>query len=297
MTDYDPAMAAALDQLQPPPISLDFADRVMAATQSAPVPPPVVAPRPARRGWARKRNWAMGVAGLSLLSAAAAASGVLGESLQNLPVISVIAAQIAPKPKVKPKLVTPPKPTPEVAKKPEPVATAIPVIEAPAPVIAQLPVSREEVRREIVAQAIANRIAKREALRKARGQQSLPMHMPPAARERLAQMPPDERKMLIERIRQIRQEQMSGAAPPPERATIIDRATQIRQKRAAAREAAPQQTAPLERPRWRDLSPEQRQEIRADMQRRRALRQRALGKKSGGGEPTNPAITPEIPAP
>jgi hypothetical protein len=44
-------------------------------------------------------------------------------------------------------------------------------------------------------------------------------------------MPRAERKALIERVRQIRQEQESGSAPPPERAEIIERAEQVRQKR------------------------------------------------------------------
>jgi hypothetical protein len=234
MTGIDPTMAAALDSLTPPPMSKNFADRVMAATQAA---PPLPTPRTTRRGgWARRHGLILGLAGFSLLSAAAAATGVLGESMQNLPVISVIAERIAPKPKAKPKLVVAPKPPlPAPAKAVPP--SAQPVVVAPAvPVIEPLPVTREEVRREVAARLIAEKLAKREAWRREHGLAGPPRHLPPRLRERLRALPPPERRALIERVRQIRQEQESGSTPPPERAAIIERAEQVRQLRQRRKE-------------------------------------------------------------
>ena len=103
MIGIDPAMAAALDRLTPPPISLDFADRVMAQTEAGSPLPPVIAPSDTRRSrWVRGRNIVLGVAGFSLLSATAAAAGLLGKSAQSLPVIAQIADRIAPQPKTRP---------------------------------------------------------------------------------------------------------------------------------------------------------------------------------------------------
>jgi predicted Fe-S protein YdhL (DUF1289 family) len=105
-------------------------------------------------------------------------------------------------------------------------------------------------------------------MRQARGIDGPVRRIPPRLRERLAALPPAERKALIARIRQIRQEQQSGSAPPAERAAIIERAEQIRQRRAAMRQFLPGGMI-RERPRWRDMTDEQRQSWRSQIQRRR----------------------------
>ena len=284
MTGVDPAMAAALDRLTPPPISLGFADRVMALTEARSPLPPVTAPRTTRRSrWVRGRNIVLGVAGFGLLSATAAASGLLGKSAQSLPVIAQIADRIAPQPK--------PRHVVRKAEQPKPrvVVPAVAPLVSPIQVPEPQPVTREEVHRELIARRIAERLARRET-----ENGGLPRgRIPPAVRERLRQMPPDERRALLARIRQIRSEQAGAVPPPPERAVIIERAKEIEARRAARRGGAEvlpgTETAPMQR---LGLSPEQRQKLREMIERRRALRNQ---QPVDVAEPTVPAPQPEYP--
>ena len=266
MTGLDPAMAAALDSLSPPAMSADFAERVMAVAMTKPALLPNAAPRRTRRSrWARGRNMVFGLAGFSLLSAAAAASGLLGKSVQSLPVIAQIAERITAAPEPRPK----PRPVP---RKTEPVSVPEqPVASEAEPAITALPVERDEVRRELIARRIAQRIDERMAERGAMrdGQGRLPI--PPQMRERLRQLSPEERRALLERVREIRREQAGEVNPAQERAAIIARAKAIEERRAARR--AESGIPPDGESYWRPrLTAEQRQELRAALARKRALR-------------------------
>ncbi len=91
-----------LDTLQPPPMSLDFTDRVIAAARARTAETTDMQPRARSRPWVRRGFGTMGVALCGLVGAAAAATGMLGERIQNMPVISVIAEKFDARHKVVP---------------------------------------------------------------------------------------------------------------------------------------------------------------------------------------------------
>ena len=101
----DGATARALDRLSVPPLSADFADRLVAkalAEDNVAALPPVMTPRRERRGvWTRGRRVIIGAAAFSLMSAAAAATGVFGDVAKNVPVLGPLIASVAPAPKPK----------------------------------------------------------------------------------------------------------------------------------------------------------------------------------------------------
>jgi hypothetical protein len=116
---WTPAERAALDRFAAPAPRASFADDIVAAALTRPdgaaLPPPVPRRRALRNLWNHGRI-VMGVAGLSVMSAAAAAAGWFGEAGTRLPVIATIAEVIpeavkAPVAKPKPALAkTEPKP-------------------------------------------------------------------------------------------------------------------------------------------------------------------------------------------
>jgi hypothetical protein len=129
MTDHDPALSRALDLFDAPPPRASLVDDIVAQAMKAEPPKTEPWSRPARdrrSGWARRAM--LGVAAFSL-SAAAAASGWLGEPLRRLPVISSIAAVIPKAVQARP--VTKPAPTLAVTPKPKPTAP-VPVQKPPA---------------------------------------------------------------------------------------------------------------------------------------------------------------------
>jgi hypothetical protein len=206
----DPAMRSALDRFTVPPLPANFADRIIeAADKTAPAarPLPDTVPRPAaRRRWMRTSRIAGGVLALSLVSAAAAATGYLGDRAQTitraLPVVGPILAEAVPARK---------KAGPEPARTAA-APRATPVAAAPAPP-AIAPMTFEEraemrrgLRREIIAERIATGLERRAERRAALG---LP-DTPPRPREAwavLRRIPPAERRAVIERVREIRREQ------------------------------------------------------------------------------------------
>ncbi len=202
MTGIDPAMARALDRLDPPPMSDDFTARVLAATgaEGAALPALPKSRSAPRSLWRRSRNLVIGVTALSLVSAAAAATGLLGERAQGLPVISVIAAKIAPHRKAS-------------SEKLHPALAAAPAAAAPAATgqvePAEAPTSVREARREAVEKWVAARRERRAAM-------GLPTASPQAVaaiRERLAQMPPAERRALVERALEKRRAARGATVP------------------------------------------------------------------------------------
>lgn len=96
---FDAEMAAALDRFDAPPLSLDFADRVMAALdtqiqplEQAPSQPPLPKIRPSRDrrfGWARRRVAAVSATlALGVASMSAAATGLLTDFGIRIPVVT-----------------------------------------------------------------------------------------------------------------------------------------------------------------------------------------------------------------
>ena len=112
-------LALALDRFDVPPMSAGLADRIAAAAAKPPVLDARTPPRRDRRGlWRRGRQVLIGTVAAGMLSAAAVASGLLGQVGIEVPVLT---AMLAPK-------------TKHVAPKPHHVAAPKPVSVAPKPV-------------------------------------------------------------------------------------------------------------------------------------------------------------------
>lgn len=252
----DPAMKRALDRLEPPPLSSDFADRVVAATE-------VRAATPRRRDprgpWSRGRQAAVGAMVVTLMSATAAAAGLFGEIGVTVPALERFVERVAlARPEDPPALVPTPNRVAVVEVKAEPVADPVEAVaETPA-----RPTTVREVRREVAARRIAAGIELRIARRERLG-------LPVDPRLRDLSLRPGA----------------DAAARFPERAALAERVQEIRRARrdgtlAAAPEAAPGDASP--RRRWRDLSPEQRAEAR---RRLLELRRQRLAESEGFSGP------------
>ena len=239
-TPFPPEMRRALDSFAPPPLPADFAERVAEKARQREAAPDLPrlrrpAPRWRRAGWI-----AGGLASLSLVSAAAAATGVFGEPL-HVPVLSQIAQSLDIVP-------APAERTVEVAGSPEP---RDPVVSEPAsprerldamlddPEFRALPPAqrRAELRqtaRELVASGEATPREVVSALRD-------------TARERVAQLPPEQRERIEEAVverraarQDVRREVM--AVPPAERPElrrqlVRERLSEWRERRLEQEEA------------------------------------------------------------
>lgn len=217
----DPALRAMLDGFAVPPLSPGFADRVVAAATNPPGPLPASAlSRRGRRGrWIRGHRVVIGVVALGLMSAGAAATAIFGDVARTIPVIGPLIASVAPaRPAHKAKLA--------VAAKPKPPEGAAPVVEETAPAAA-MPLTlperiaiRHEIRREFVAERIAAGLKQREERREALG---LPPKPPRPAQiiPILRRIPPADRAAVIERVREIRQEQRAAELGLPDRAAVV----------------------------------------------------------------------------
>jgi hypothetical protein len=199
-----------------PALPADFADRLVTralATSTLPPLPSQTPRRNARSGWRRSGVILAGVAGLGLMSAAAAATGVFGDavrvSVRSAPVIRTIIASVTPE---RPKVVAKPKPV-KLAKPvtPPPVEAATPPV-----MIAPSVSPRRELRREIIAQRIAERIERRTERRAELGLPPRPIR-PLAVAPRLRELPPQERAVIIDRVRELR-----AAAKYSNRPTRLD---------------------------------------------------------------------------
>ena len=219
MSDPNPidgATARALDRYSVPPLSNSFADRLVAKAlegdEIAALPPIVPARSATRRGvWARGRRVVIGVTAFSLMSAAAAATGVFGDAAKNVPVIGPLIAIVAPTPKPKAIVAPKPKPAPAAPKLiPPPVVVEEPSIEVAQPTPGEVlpPRVRRQIRRELIAQRVVDQIERNEAL----GIVPTPEERAKFA-ERLAKLPPGQRLALIKRVRDIRRERQAAVAP------------------------------------------------------------------------------------
>jgi hypothetical protein len=154
---------------------------------------------------------AIGVAAFSLMSAAAAATGVFGDAAKDVPVIGPLIAIVAPAPKPKAIVAPKPKPAPAAPKlvTPPTVAEESPT-QVAEPTLGEVipPKVRRQIRREMIAQRVVDQIERNEAL----GITPTPEQRAQFA-ERLAKIPPAQRLALIKRIRDIRRERQAAATP------------------------------------------------------------------------------------
>ena len=211
----NPAEDAALRSVSPPPLSGDFADRVLARLEARSEGPPEARPLRDRRGeWKRGRVILISGVAAGLLSVGAAASNLFGVLIRNVPVVGTWVEAVAPT-KPKPKLVkerAPHAPT-GVASKPVPVAEPVAAV-SPEPALPPLP---REVRREAAAERIAQALDRRDQRRRENGLPPKPPRLNPQMRERLKFLPPEERRALVRRVRDLRTEAAiaRGESPPP----------------------------------------------------------------------------------
>lgn len=213
----DPALREMLDAFTVPPLSPGFADRVVAAARGQGVAlPPAVPSRRDRRGrWIRGHRVVIGMVAFGLMSAAAAATAIFGDAVRTMPVIGQLIASVAPA-----------RPTPSPRKvavaKPKPVEAPAAVVEdsPPVEVLPLTPPERRAIRREFVAERIATGLARRDERRRELG---LPPRPPGPARiiPILRRIPPADRAAIIERVREIRQEQRTADIALPDRAAAI----------------------------------------------------------------------------
>jgi hypothetical protein len=250
-TPFPPEMRRALDSFAPPPLPPDFAERVAErARQREAAPELPRLRRPASR-W-RRAGWiAGGVASLSLVSAAAAATGVFGEPV-HVPVISQIAQslEIVPVP----------------AERAASIAAEAQVQEPTEPEPASTRERLDALLDDPEFRALPPRKRRAELRQTARelidSGEATPREVVSAlrdsARERVAQLPPEQREQIEaaaterrEARQEIRREVM--AAPPVERREVRrqlvrERLSEWRQRRleppAAEIEAPAEEAAP-----------------------------------------------------
>lgn len=217
----DPALSEMLDAFTIPPLSPGFADQVVAAATNPPrpLPAPVLSRRGRRARWIRGHRVVIGVVALGLMSAGAAATAIFGDVARTIPVIGPLIASVVPaKPRHEPKLAVVAKPKPDEG-------AATPVVEevAPAPLPLTLPeriAVRHEIRREFVAERIAAGLERRAERREALG---LPPRPPRPAQiiPILRRIPLADRAAVIERVREIRQEQRAAELGLPDHAAVV----------------------------------------------------------------------------
>jgi hypothetical protein len=234
---FTPEMRRALDSFTPPPLPEGFADRVAARAQQRETSPAAPLPRLSRRWrsanpW-RRGGWFLGAAaGLGLMSATAAATGMFGEPLQ-VPVISRIAQSldIVPAPTAS----RPAQRAPALAEAGAAPADPVPVrerldalLDDPDFRALPRPERRAELRRtarELVDSGAATPREVVTALRE-------------TTRERIARMPPERREQIVEAVVQRRAERREAIAemPPEERQArrqiLRERLSELRERRA-----------------------------------------------------------------
>jgi hypothetical protein len=222
MTDWlNPAQDAALRRPEPPPLSRDFAANVMARLPAAAAPlPQPNGGRIRRRPWQRARNAAVAVAAVGLISISAAASGLFGVTVRNMPVISSLAERIAPKPHIaKPPKADPARPALIKAARPDRAApVSVPTVE-PASLAEPALKLNPEIRREAFAERIVERMERRAVRRAMRGLPPARHPLPPRLREKLRAMAPEDRQALMSRVREMRRQRRlddTDRAPMPQ---------------------------------------------------------------------------------
>jgi hypothetical protein len=211
----DRALDAALDRYTLPPLSEGFADRVTARAATRPV---AVAPsdpfRDRRGGWMRGHRVLIGVGALSLMSAAAAATGMFGDVAKNVPVLGPLIASVAPAKHAPPPALVrhvaveakKAPLVPRLAETPLALEHAAPIDIAP-PLVEPSTIQREvrrDLRREFIARRIARRIEQRRLQANTEGVP--PQQVRPGQFiKRWRELPQEERIAIRQRVREIRQ--------------------------------------------------------------------------------------------
>lgn len=219
------ALHDALDRFTVPSLSQAFADRVVAAATHTANPLPVAVParRDRRSGWIRGHRVMIGALAFGLMSAAAAATAIFGDVARTMPVIGPMIASIAPEksePRIKKAVAVK---SPDIGKDPTQNAELgdPPSADAPPRVLPE----RRELRREFVARKIASRLERRAEIREELGLPPRPVR-PVRVLPVLRRLPPGERAAIVERVREIRQEQHAVHGTLPDREPMIpERAT------------------------------------------------------------------------
>ena len=281
----DPALRDALDRFTVPPLSQGFADRVVAAATHPANALPVAAPtrRDRRGGWVRGHRVIVGAFAFGLMSAAAAATAIFGDVARTMPLIGPLIASIAPeKPAIRAnKVKTVKPPVVREAQTEQAELADPPSLEAP-PLVVQ---ERRELRREFVAQKIAFRLEHRAEVRAELGLPPRPVR-PARILTVLRRLPPVERAAIVERVREIRQEQRAAPVGVPDGEPLIsDRAASLAPKVDLNPDSAGLQSLPTtaEPPPGEVLRTPERLEqlrrlraIRALQERRRELRRQRV---------------------
>lgn len=216
----DAALSDALDRFTVPPLSQGFADRVVAVATHPEAPLPVAVPtrRDRRGGWVRCHRVIVGALAFGLMSAAAAATAIFGDVARTMPVIGPLIASIAPEktePRIK-KTVSIKSPIVSEDQTQKAAPGDPPSVETP-------PLAREErreLRREFVAQKIVSRLERRAEVREELGLPPRPVR-PARVLPVLRRLPPAERAAIVERVREIRQEQRAAPRALPDREPLI----------------------------------------------------------------------------
>ncbi len=234
--------AAMLGRFVPPPLAPGFADRVTARLPSEGVIVPKR--RDPRGGWRRGRIALVAGVGSALLSVGAAASGILGITVQNMPVIATIAAAVDA-PRAKPVAVDP-KPVRAALARPKPEVRGQTGERAPPPLVqTQLP----------EATRLAEQIEARMKRRDARGLGVPSIAMIEARRDRMIARGDPRAETMTAALAILKSREDAGALPAP-RSQNQPKRDQWRARMAA-------------------LSPEQRAVVEARRERRRLQRQEA----------------------
>jgi hypothetical protein len=232
-TPFSPEMRRALDGFAPPPPAPGFADRALERVRARDATPPLS--KPLRR-WRAASPWRRAgvvigaLASVSLVSAAAAATGVFGEPVE-VPVISPIARSLdivrapvvrqAPPVQAAAAPAAPPQPGVSAAR--ERIDTLIDDPEFRALPPAERRAELRRSAREMVASGEARPREVRTALRD-------------TTRERLANLTPEQRAQLADAVaqrRETRREELAGTTPAERRQA---RRQAMRERRATALE-------------------------------------------------------------
>ncbi len=216
----DAALSDALDRFTVPPLSQGFADRVVAVATHPEAPLPVAVPtrRDRRGGWVRGHRVIVGALAFGLMSAAAAATAIFGDVARTMPVIGPLIASIAPEktePRIK-KTVSIKSPIVSEDQTHQASSGDPPSFETPPLALEE----RRESRREFVAQKIVSRLERRAEVREELGLPPRPVR-PARVLPVLRRLPPAERAAIVERVREIRQEQRAAPSALPDREPLI----------------------------------------------------------------------------
>ena len=270
----DPTLNELLDGLTVPPLSPDFADRVVAAAthRPQPLPTPVLSRSGKRARWIRGHRVVIGVVALGLMSAGAAATAIFGDVAQTIPVIGPLIARVVPaKPERKAALAAKPKPKPDESVGPG-ADEAASIAPAPPLVSPERVGMRREMRREFVAERIADRLQQRADRREALGLPPRPVRRA-EARAVLRRIPPADRAAIVQRVREIRQERRAtalGQADTADLAPATDAVSATHGEPAGAPSPETQSTDSAATPREAaEIQPERTEQLR----RLRALRE------------------------